>query len=176
MSADVPGPRLPAGVPAELSPDAVVRYDAALGPILARYPPEQAAAAMIPALRLGQEIFGFCSPAVQRLAAARLGVPVARAEEVASFYTMLHTQPCGRYLVEVCTNVSCSLAGAERIFSHLQEKMGVGNKGTTADGRFTLREVECLASCGTAPAMQVNEEHHERLSVERVDQILGSLS
>jgi NADH-quinone oxidoreductase subunit E len=77
--------------------------------------------------------------------------------------------------VEICTNVSCCLTGGERIFEHLKRKLEVANGGTTADGRLTVREVECLGACGTAPAMLVDEEMHERLSVEKVDEIVGGL-
>jgi NADH-quinone oxidoreductase subunit E len=113
---------------------------------------------------------------VQRLAADRLGTSPTRAEEVATFYVMFHTHPLARHLVEICTNVSCCLTGGERIFEHLKQKLGVQNGGTTADGRFTLREVECLGSCGTAPAMLIDEtEMHERLDLKRVEQILEGL-
>lgn len=159
----------------DLPREKVERFDRELAGVLKRYPPDRKASAMIPALRIGQEIFGHLSPPVQRLAAERLGTSPARAEEVATFYVMFHTRPIGRHLVEVCTNVSCCLAGGERIFEHLRGKLGVKNGGTTADGKFTLREVECLAACGTAPAMLVDEEMHERLTVAEVDRILGSL-
>jgi NADH-quinone oxidoreductase subunit E len=122
---------------------------------------------MIPALRLGQTIFGHLSPEVQRLVANRLGAALAQAQEVATFYRMLNTERTGRHIVEVCTNVSCCLAGAERIFEELKGRLGVENGGTTADDRITLREVECLGCCGTAPAMLVDEEQHEQLSLEK---------
>ncbi len=159
-----------------LPPDKVERFDRELAAIVNRYPPDRKVAAMLPALRLGQEIFGFCSPAVQRLAADRLGASPTRAEEVATFYVMFHTHPLGRHLVEICTNVSCCLTGGEKIFEHLRRKLGVENGGTTRDGRITLREVECLGSCGTAPAMLIDEnEMHERLDIRRVEQILEGL-
>jgi NADH-quinone oxidoreductase subunit E len=153
----------------------VQRFDHELAEVLKRYPPDRKASAMLPALRIGQEIFGHLSPAVQHLAAERLGTSPARAEEVATFYVMFHTKPVGRHLVEVCTNVSCCLSGAERLYEHLRKKLGVENGGTTADGKFTLREVECLGACGTAPAMLVDEEMYERLTPAEVDRILGSL-
>lgn len=166
----------PPGAVEELPRDKVEHFDRELAAIVKRYPPDRKAAAMLPALRLGQEIFGYCSTAVQRLAADRLGTSPARAEEVATFYVMFHTKPHGRHLVEICTNVSCCLTGGERIFEHMKAKLGVKNGGTTADGRITLREVECLGSCGTAPAMLVDEdEMHERLDVEQVERIVGGL-
>ncbi len=164
-----------AGALEELPREKVEKFDHELAGILKRYPPDRKAAAMLPALRLGQEIFGYVSPPVQKLAADRLGVSAARAEEVATFYVMYHTQPIGRHLVEVCTNVSCCLTGGERLFEHLKTKLEVANGGTTRDGRITLREVECLGSCGTAPAVLVDEEMHERITVAKLDQLIGGL-
>jgi NADH-quinone oxidoreductase subunit E len=163
------------GAVEELPRDKVEHFDRELAAILQRYPPDRKAAAMIPALRLGQELFGYLSPAVQRLAAERLGASPARAEEVATFYVMFHTEPVGKHVVEVCTNVSCCLTGGERIFEHLKKKLELANGGTTRDGRITLREVECLGACGTAPAMLVDEEMHERLDLQKADQIVGGL-
>ncbi len=166
----------PVGAVEQLPRDQIDRFDRELARIVERYPPDRKAAAILAAIRLGQEIFGYCSPAVQKLAAERLGVSPAGAEEVATFYAMFHTHPQGRHLVEICTNVSCCLSGAERIFEHLRTKLGVESGGTTADGRITLREVECLGSCGTAPAALVDEtEMLERLDVQKVDQIVGGL-
>ncbi|HET8540529.1 MAG TPA: NAD(P)H-dependent oxidoreductase subunit E [Anaeromyxobacter sp.] len=166
----------PVGAVEELPRDKVERFGRELDAVVKRYPPDRKAAAMLPALRIGQEIFGYCSPAVQKLAAERLGVSPARAEEVATFYVMFHTRPLGRHLVEICTNVSCCLTGGERIFEHLKAKLGVENGGTTPDGRITLREVECLGSCGTAPAMLLDErEMIERIDVRKVDEIVGGL-
>lgn len=165
----------PVGGVEELPRDKVAHFDREVAEILKRYPPDRQAAAMIPALRLGQEIFGYVSPAVQRLAAERLGTSPARAEEVATFYVMFHTEPPGKHLVEICTNVSCCLTGGDRIFEHLKRKLEVANGGTTRDGRITLREVECLGSCGTAPAILVDEEMHERMTLEKVDGIVGGL-
>ena len=168
---------IPASVGAveELPRDKVAHFDRELLEILKRYPPDRQAAAMIPALRLGQELFGYLSPAVQRLAADRLGTSPARAEEVATFYVMFSTEPPGRHVVEICTNVSCCLTGGERIFEHLKKKLEVANGGTSRDGRITLREVECLGACGTAPAMLVDEEMYERLDVAKVEKIVGGL-
>ena len=159
----------------ELPRDKVQHFEREVADVLRRYPPDRKAAAMIPALRIGQEIFGHVSPAVQRLAAEWLGVSPARAEEVATFYVMFHTKPVGQHLVEVCTNVSCCLTGGERIFEHLKRKLEVANGGTTPDGRITLREVECLGACGTAPAVLVDEEMSDGMTVEKVDRLIGGL-
>lgn len=165
----------PSDLSQELPPEGVARFDHELAPILRRYPDDRKASAMIPALRIGQEIFGYLSPAVMRLAADRLGTSPARAAEVATFYVMLNSEPVGRHVVEICTNVSCSLSGAEHLFEMLKRKLHVQNGGTTADGRVTLREVECLGCCGTAPAMLVDDDQYERLTPEKVEQIVGSL-
>src|SRR5512138_1269306 len=169
-----PDPRSPAAW-RDLPADRVARFDAELAPILKRYPEDRKASAMIPALRIGEHVFGYLSPAVMALAADRLGTSPARAEEVATFYVMYSTEPPGRHVVEICTNVSCCLTGGERIFELLKRKLEVANGGTTRDGRITLREVECLGACGTAPAMLVDEEMYERLDPAKVDQIVGGL-
>ncbi len=163
------------GAWSDLPADRVARFDAELAPVLRRYPEDRKASAMIPALRIGEHIFGYLSPPVMALAADRLGVSPARAEEVATFYVMFNTKPVGRHVVEVCTNVSCSLTGADRIFRALLQKYGLQNGQTTADGNITLREVECLGSCGTAPAMLIDEDMHERLTLQKVETLLGSL-
>jgi NADH-quinone oxidoreductase subunit E len=167
----------PSASPAPPLPrEKVEHFDREVETILRRYPAERRGAALLPALRAAQELFGVLSPEVQGLVSARVGVSPARVDEVATFYVMLNTRPVGRHVIEMCTNVSCCLTGAERIWAHLQQKLGVKPGETTADGRITLRETECLGSCGTAPAMLVDEEMVERLTVEKVDEILGRLS
>jgi len=156
--------------------DKVEVFDRELAEIVKRYPPDRKASAMIPALRLGQALFGHVSPAVQALAADRLGTSPSRAEEVATFYVMLETHEFGRHLVEVCTNVSCCLTGGDRLYAYLKQKLQLAGAGTSADRKFTLREAECLGACGTAPAMLVDEEMYEQLTKEKVDRILGGLS
>src|SRR5436305_717827 len=133
------------------------RFDQELAEIVSHYPADQKSAGMLPALRLLQSIKGWLPPDGMKLVAERLGVPPTRAYEVATFYVMFHTRKPGKYVVDVCTNLSCSLWGAERLLAHLEERLGV-HAGETND-RFTLRETECLASCGTAPCLQINEEH-----------------
>jgi NADH-quinone oxidoreductase subunit E len=164
----------PVGAVEELPREKVERFDRELSAIVKRYPPDRKVAAMLPALRLGQEIFGYCSPAVQRLAAERLGTSPSRAEEVATFYVMFHTRKPGKYVVDVCTNLSCSLWGAEDLLAYLEQKLGV--TAGESNGTWTLREAECLASCGTAPCLQVNEVHHENLrSRAAVDAVFARL-
>ncbi len=151
------------------------RFDAAMARLLERYPPDHKSAAMLPALRLVQELQGWVSPEGMDLVAERLGVSPARAREVATFYVMYHTAPAGRHAVDVCTNVSCCLRGGEKVLAYLEKKLGIRAGQTTSDKRITLREVECLASCGTAPVMQVDEAYVEELTPAKVDQALAAL-
>jgi NADH-quinone oxidoreductase subunit E len=140
-----------------------------------RYP--QAKSALLPALHLAQrEHGGWLSDEVMAEVAQVMGLPPAEVRSVTSFYTMFNRQPVGKYLVQVCTNISCSLLGAEHIVEHLKRKLGIEVGETTPGGLFTLLEVECLGSCGTAPMMQVNDAYHENLTVERVDAILAELA
>ena len=140
-----------------------------------RYP--QSKSALLPVLHLAQrEHDGWLSEEVMAEVAEVMGLPSAEVRSVVSFYTLFNRQPVGRYLVQVCTNISCSLLGAEHIVNHLERKLGIGVGETTPDGLFTLLEVECLGSCGTAPMMQVNDTYYENLTVERVDQILSELA
>ena len=101
--------------------------------------------------------------------------PAARVHGVVSFYTMYNTKPIGRHHIQICRTLPCALGGAERITAFIKEKHGIEAGQTTADGRFTLTEVECLASCGTAPMMQINDEYYENLTEQKVDEILQSL-
>lgn len=156
------------------SPEEQARFDSALSEILTHYPADRKEAAMMPALRLLQELKGWLPPDGLKLVAERLDTTKERAYEVATFYVMFHTERPGKYVVDVCTNLSCSLWGAEKLLAHLERKLGV--KAGESSDRFTLRETECLASCGTAPCLQINEEHHESLSPARVDEILSRLS
>jgi len=157
------------------SPDDQKLFDSRLADILTRYPPDRKSAAMLPALRMMQELLGWCPPEGLRLVAERLEVKPERAYEVASFYVMFHTEKPGKYVVDVCTNLSCSLRGAEGMLAYLEKKLGV--KSGHGNAQWLLREAECLASCGTAPCLQVNEDHHENLTTrEKVDAIFAQLS
>ncbi|MGQ9458063.1 MAG: NADH-quinone oxidoreductase subunit NuoE [Anaerolineae bacterium] len=140
----------------------------------ARYPHPRSA--LMPALHIVQEELGWLPEEAMVQVANLLGLTPAEVLSVASFYTMYNRRPVGKYLVQVCTNVSCSLLGAEHLLEHISRKLGIGVGETTPDGLFTLVEVECLGSCGTAPVMQVNERYYERLTVEKVDEILDTLA
>lgn len=138
------------------------------------YPDPQSA--LLPALYRAQEDYGGWLPegAFEEVA-AEMDVSPALVASVASFYTMLNRRPVGRHLIQICTNISCSLLGSERLVEHVSRKLNVQPGETTADGKFTLLEVECLGSCGTAPMMQVDDQYYETLTKDRVDEILASL-
>ena len=133
--------------------------------------------ALLPALCLAQEDYGGWLPeAAFDEVAAVMGLPATQVAAVASFYTMLNRKPVGRHLVQVCTNISCSLLGAEHLVEFIGRKLGIGLGETTPDGRVTLLEVECLGSCGTAPMMQVDDTYYENLTEEKIVQILANLT
>jgi NADH-quinone oxidoreductase E subunit len=133
--------------------------------------------ALLPALYLAQEDYGGWLPnqAYDELS-AQLDLPPTYVAATASFYTMFSRKPVGRYVIQVCTNISCSLLGAEHLLHHLSRRLGIKPGETTDDGRFTLLEVECLGSCGTAPMMQLGDGYFENLTEAKIEEILGSLA
>jgi NADH-quinone oxidoreductase E subunit len=155
--------------PVKFSDESLKKFEAIVG----RYPKKEAA--MLPVLYLAQREFGYLSAEAIAYVAAIMDVPVARVYGVVTFYTMLHMKPVGRHHIQVCRTLPCALAGAERITLTLKAKLDIGVGETTADGRFTLSEVECLASCGTAPMMQVNDDYYENLNEQSVGEILDRL-
>ncbi|GAB4511189.1 MAG: NAD(P)H-dependent oxidoreductase subunit E [Sulfuricaulis sp.] len=143
---------------------------------IAKYPPDQKQAAVMAALRIAQDQNGgWLSVDLIEAVAEYLEMPPIAAHEVATFYTMYDLKPVGRHKVCVCTNISCQLNGSARIMDHLQKKLGVKPGETTAGGKFTLKEVECLGACGGAPMMMVDKTYYENLTPEKVDQILEKL-
>jgi NADH-quinone oxidoreductase E subunit len=140
---------------------------------VARYPKKEAA--ILPVLYLAQQEFGFLGSEAIEYVARLMGQSPARVHSVVSFYTMLNTKPIGRYHIQVCRTLPCALRGAERLTSFIKKALGIELGQTTGDGRFTLSEVECLASCGTAPMMQINDDYYENLTDEKVTEILASL-
>jgi NADH-quinone oxidoreductase E subunit len=154
----------------EFSPEAKAKFDK----ILPRYPIKRAA--IMPTLWLAQEEFGWLSHDVLEYVAGLLELSPAFVGGVASFYTMYYRKPMGRHHLQVCTNLSCALVGADRIVDCLRRRLGIEVGQTTADGRFSLSEAECLASCGTAPMMQVNDDYWENLTPERTLEIIERLA
>lgn len=141
--------------------------------VVNKYP--EKSAALLPTLWLAQQEFSAITPEVEEYVAGLVGVSPVRVQEVRSFYTMYTPKPLGKYHLQLCTNISCSLLGAEDILGHLKNKLGINVGETTADGKFTLSTVECLGHCGTAPVIQINDDFHENLTGESLDKILGSL-
>lgn len=153
----------------EFSPETWQRFEELVG----RYPKKEAA--LIPVLSMAQKEFGHLSLEAMEYVAKIMELPAARVYSVVSFYTMLNMKPVGKYHIQVCRTLPCALMGAERMAARLKRKLGIQVGETTSDGNFTLTEVECLASCGTAPMMQVNEDYYESLTEEKVDDVLESL-
>jgi NADH-quinone oxidoreductase subunit E len=141
--------------------------------LAALYPARQAA--LLPVLHLVQNELGYITPDEERHVASLLDIPPMRVHEVVSFYTMFRRAPVGRYHLQVCTNVSCSLAGAESLVDYLQTRLGIKMGETTPDGRFTLTGVECLGACEQAPCMMVNFDYHGGLDKGKIDELLRSL-
>ena len=157
------------GMALEFSPEALKEFEATV----ARYPKKEAA--MLPVLYIAQREFGHLGPQAIEYVARLMDQAPARVQGVVSFYTMYYTKPIGRYHIQVCRTLPCALRGAEQVTELLKKKLGIECGQTTVDHRFTLSEVECLASCGTAPMMQVNDDYYENLTEEKIDEILNGL-
>ncbi len=156
---------------------AEVRFDdemlAAIDEIVGRYPNRQAA--LLPALWLCQRRWGWISAGIAAAVAEHLGLTPAFVQGVVTFYTMYQTEPPGRYLLQVCTTLSCQLCGTSPLVEHLKAKLGIDFGQTTEDGRFTLLDVQCLGACGEAPVIQVNDDFHTEMTVEKIDALLDAL-
>ncbi len=137
---------------------------------------EQPQSVVLEALWMWQDTHGWISEEGMKAVAGVLGVPVHQVFGVVTFYTMFNRAPVGRHKIEVCTNVSCMLRGSDRILEHLTRRLGIPVGGSTAEGKFTLVEAECLGSCGTAPMMQIGDEYYENLDEAKVDTILNGLA
>jgi NADH-quinone oxidoreductase subunit E len=147
--------------------------EARLQLLLSRYAERRAA--LVPALAMACREFGHLSPEVMAYVAGRLDVPEADVLSAATFYSLLHRRPVGRHHVQVCVNVACYLKGADAVLEHLRRRLGIGPGEVTPDGTFSLEAVQCLASCGTAPAMQVGDRYFEEVTPERIDALIDSL-
>ena len=161
------------GAEVRLSQHARDAIDAALK----KYPPERKRSAVLAALHEAQhDNHGHLTTELMDAVAEYLGLPNIQVYEVASFYSMFETSPCGRHSVSVCKNISCMLRGSDEIIAHIERKYGVKLGESTKDGRFLLKkEEECLAACAGAPMMMVDHKYHENLTIEKVDEILGGL-
>ena len=148
------------------SPELAARFDH----LVTIYPVKRSA--LVPMLLYAQDEIGYVSDAAVSEIAVRIGINDLEVRNVLSYYSMLRTKPAGKYNVQVCTNISCMLRGGYGILDHCKKTLGIGHKETTADGTFSLEEVECIGGCCWAPAMQVNYDFHDGLTPEKVDVVL----
>jgi NADH-quinone oxidoreductase subunit E len=145
-------------------------FEARFTEMLTHYPTKRSV--LVPTLLYAQDEIGYLSDEVIAEIASRLELTELDVRNVISYYSMLTVRPRGKFNVQICTNISCIVRGAEELFDHCSKKLGVGNKKTTADGLFTLEEVECIGACSWAPAAQVNYDFHENLTAEKMDRVL----
>ena len=148
------------------SPELASRFDK----LVALYPVRRSA--LVPMLLYAQDEVGYISEAVIAEVAHRVGVQESDVISVLSYYSMLRTKPIGKFNVQVCTNICCMLRGGNELFDHCKKRLGIGHKGTTPDGVFSLEEVECIGACSWAPAVQINYDFHENLTPESMDKVL----
>ena len=149
------------------------KYKDKIAEIISRYPEKRAA--LLPLLWLAQEEHGYVPETAMREIAGLLGLTPPQVYETATFYTMLNRQPIGKYHIQVCRSLMCALVGSEQLLGWIHAKLGIKPGQTTPDGLFTLSTVECLASCGTGPMMQVNDDFYEQLIQKKVNRILDDL-
>lgn len=140
--------------------------------LIRRYPEGRQKSALLPMLHAAQAEFGWLSVPVMDKIAEMLSIQPIEVYEVASFYSMYNTRPVGKCLIEVCRTSSCWLRGANDVITYIEHKLSIKEGETTADGQFTLKAVECLGSCGTAPMLQIGEKYYEDLTLEKIDQII----
>ena len=150
----------------------IPEFDAMRG----RYPDGFDSSLVLPCLRRIQEDRGYVADSDIDGLVEYLRVPRIQIEEVLSYYTQFRRQPIGRWHIQACRNVSCSLQGADRILSHLSNRLGIAPGQSTGDGRFTLSTVECLAACGTAPVVMVNATCHENVDPQKLDALIETLT
>jgi NADH-quinone oxidoreductase subunit E len=148
------------------SPELAARFDK----LVTQYPVRRSA--LVPMLLYAQDEVGYLSPAVIAEVAARVGIQESDVLSVLSYYSLLRTKPAGKFNVQVCTNICCMLRGGNELFEHCKKRLGVGNRGVTPDGVFSLEEVECIGACSWAPAVQINYDFHENLTPASMDNLL----
>ena len=148
------------------------QFESRFSEMLTHYPTKRSV--LVPTLLYAQDEVGYLSNEVIAEIAGRLDLTELEVRNVISYYSMLTTKPRGKFNVQVCTNIACMLRGGEELLEHCEQKLGVGNKGTTSDGLFSLEEVECIGACSWAPAVQVNYDFHENLTPEKMDGVLDN--
>ncbi len=143
--------------------------------LLEIYPKGRQRSAIVPMLLYAQDEVGQVSEEVIQEVAKRVGVQPMQVDEVIGYYSMLHRKPLGVFNVQICTNLSCMLVGAQELFDHASAKLGITHKQTTPDGLFTLEEVECMGACSWAPAIQVNYDFYHQVTPEQFDRLVDNL-
>jgi NADH-quinone oxidoreductase subunit E len=146
------------------------QFESRFSEMLGHYPTKRSV--LVPTLLYAQDEVGYLSDEVVAEIARRLELTELEVRNVISYYSMLTTKPRGKYNVQVCTNIACLLRGGEELLEHCEKKLGIGHKGTTADKLFSLEEVECIGACSWAPAVQVNYDFHENLTLEKMDEVI----
>ena len=149
--------------------------EARLADLARRYPPGYRRAALVPMLLYIQDEVGAITDEVVEDVARRLNLTALQVHEVVGYYSMLRRQPAGRHHIQVCTNISCMLRGGDRLYEHVKQRLSLGHKETSADGTFSLEEVECIGACCWGPAIQVNYEFHHHVTPARFDELLERL-
>jgi NADH-quinone oxidoreductase subunit E len=149
--------------------------EARFAKMLESYPPGRTRSAVVPMLLYAQDEVGHISHELIEEVARRCKVTPLQVDEVVGYYSMLHKKPQGKVHVQVCTNISCLLAGGEELYEHASKTLGIGNKETTADGQLSLEEVECIGACSWAPAIQMNYDFHHHVTPEKLDKLIDEL-
>ena len=149
--------------------------EARFAKMLESYPPGRTRSAVVPMLLYAQDEVGHISNELIEEVARRCKVTPLQVDEVVGYYSMLHKKPQGKHHVQVCTNISCLIDGGEELFEHASKTLGIGNKETTADGQFSLEEVECMGACSWAPAIQLNYDFHHHVTLEKFNKLIEDL-
>jgi len=153
------------------SPELEARFER----LLKNYPAGKQRSAVVPMLLYAQDELGSVTPELVSEVARRTGITPLQVKEVVTYYSMLHEKPLGKHHIQICTNISCMLLGGGELWEHACRKLGIGNKEVTADGQFSLEEVECIGACSWAPALQVNYDFHHEMTPEKLDRLIDAL-
>src|ERR1051326_1712921 len=149
--------------------------EARFAKMLESYPPGRTRSAVVPMLMYAQDEVGCVSDELIEEVAKRCKVTPLQVNEVVGYYSMFHRKPLGKNHVQVCTNISCLITGAEELMEHAEKKLGLGHKEVSADGQFSIEEVECMGACSWAPAIQVNYDFHHNMTKEKLDRLIDDL-
>ena len=154
------------------SPELEARFEK----FLAKYPADHKRSAMIPMLMYAQDEIGSITDELVQEVAKRVGVSPLQVNEVLTYYSMLHRKPMGKYHVQICTNISCLLLGGEELWNRASQKLGIGHKEVTKDGRVSLEDVECIGACSWAPAIQINFDFYHDVTMAQIEKLIDGLA